>query len=120
MVTAGNVFLASIPFALPVVELNRPDSETAPKSAPAVNVLDSAMLVTACVKPVGGVSPSLLVPFVQVLLVAMAHMPPAAVVSAPSITSVSFGITAPVPMAITSHAPVNAPLHPLKASVELT
>jgi hypothetical protein len=45
MVTAANEFLASIPFALAPVALNRPDSVTAPILPPdAVKVLD----ITIC------------------------------------------------------------------------
>ena len=124
MVTAGNVFLASIPFALPVVELNRPDSETAPKLAPAVNVWDNVTLVRACDKPVGGAfSATVLLPFTQVLVVAMALEAPVSPVessiSDPNTTSVSTGVTVDVPIAITFHASVNAPEHPAKALVEL-
>ena len=94
MVTAENVFLASIPFLLAVVELNRPDSVTAPILPPAaVKVLDN----TSC-----GIPP---VKFPHVFVVATPLCPPLAVLSVPSTTSVS--VTPQlvhVPMAITSQA----------------
>ena len=92
-----------------MVELNRPDSVTAPKLAPAVKVFDNTMLVASTDIPEGGVSAVLLVPFVQVLVDARALSPPRAVISPPSATSVSVAATAPVQIAIVSHAPVNAP-----------
>ena len=99
-VTALNMFLASIPEPATVVLLNRPDSVTAPIAPPAdVNVLD----ITICGIPA--------VKFPHVLVVATPLSPPYCVLSVTNFISVSAGPPPPVPMAITSQAPVRSPVH---------